>query len=127
MERHMTQKRHLEVISQLLKETQEGKLKWEAWDPHGAFAPRPTGTVNIVGCFGTKRSGRMLRVTRYKTYVSHDGEDFFWDDFVMLELGDADGGVWWSFPEESMTWDLLRAVEAQLTDVEGFFDDILKP
>lgn len=116
--------RYNEAISRLLKETQDGSLKWRLASER---YERPTLPYEAQPreVYLAERDSRFIRLTYYQSKGYKDEDDWYWRDEVTLELGTSSQDSWWPFPESKVTWDLLRAVCAQVSDVDGFLDDLL--
>ncbi len=115
--------RTTKAIAALLRQTQDGTLKWAAISP-----PRDltAGTADIVETvYLAETEGRLLRLFPFKTKNYAEEDVWYWDEGVVLELSDEKKMSWWRFPKQPITWDLLEAVQFKTVGVDQFIDTIV--
>lgn len=115
--------RFTEAISTLIKETQEGVLKWEAQVPTGDLAPEPGRRIETV--FQTTRDTWTIRLYAYEVQIWPQEDLWYWDRRVALEVSEEGAASWWRFPDEVATWDLLDAVRFRESRVDQFIDKLV--
>lgn len=120
-----TTQRETAVISQLLRETQEGKLKWQELDREEYGLPTPSTEARILEVYTAQRGAFVLRLCRYHDKEYTDVDEWRNIESIQLETGQKDDGVWWAFSPTNSTWDLLKAVQFQVTNVRDFFAEVL--
>lgn len=115
--------RTTKAIAALLRQTQDGTLKWQ---PIGATSDLTAGTEDVVETvYLAEAEGRLLRLFPFKTKYYTDEDVWHWDDGVALELSDEKHTSWWRFPKQPITWDLLEAVNFKTVGVDQFIDTIV--
>ncbi len=127
------QNKWVEAIIQLIKYTQDGRLKWLTgeldWD---------TGhdDKKIEAVFVSVYKGKGLRLYKYSYKVEEPNllnvslfdkkQKFpYWASTIKLEFIDKEGKTLWTFPNNNALKDLLEAVRYQVAGVDDFLDEIL--
>ena len=111
------------AIAALLRQTQDGTLKW---GPTGATSDLAAGTEDVVETvYLAETEGRLLRLFPFKTQYYSDADMWSWVKGVALELSDETQTSWWRFPKHPITWDLLEAVQFKTVGVDQFIDTIV--
>ncbi|MCI0693302.1 hypothetical protein L0337_15020 [candidate division KSB1 bacterium] len=119
-----TNRKFISVISKLNRLTQEGELKWRRMDPPAGLT---SATDDFVTAFyGTKYEGRNLGIyeVRYKAY-DPDHDRVYWDNSAIVALFTENWQKEWEFPQVAGIWELMRSVEYQMANVDGFVSKIL--
>ncbi len=125
----------VEIIGQLNKLTQENKISWRSATKEAVS--RHNDDARIQACYEAKYKGNTLRLTRMQTkryqriediafayplrlmHTMHrdkkTGQEFYWDNHLILELVDPEGAIVWSPKYVSILEGLLTSVQHQVT------------
>jgi len=126
----------IDAIVKLIRETQEGKLRWDIKEPPASLKLDVDAAVDIA--YETEYKGRRLRLYK-ENYVVNQfplrrdpgldnllGTKYpYWAANIILEITDEKGKTLWTFPEVSGLDDLLESVEYQAAGVSDFLDEIV--
>jgi hypothetical protein len=124
--------RWVEAVTAMIALTQQGKLQWEAL----AAAKIPDADkIRTSAVFQTTHKDKRFRLYETLTETSnvnrilvttfYGGETARWLRKVVLEIVNDEGLPLWTFPHTSALYDLLSAVQYQVTGADDFLDDIL--
>jgi hypothetical protein len=129
--------KYIEVIAKIIELTQKGKIKWQPL----TTLTNSLKTLNsdiIDWAFKASYKDKNLRIFRRHYWTSSFGDigrmlspigaepKKVQRSMVVLQLTDSKDSLIWEFPSESITSDLLTAVQYQTSDVADFMNDILR-
>ena len=131
------QNKWVEAITKLIKQTQEGRIKWLP-GKHDKESGRDD--LRIESVFITNYKNKTLRLYKYSYKVEVPGlfdnianvysnmtrKYPYWTSSIALEFISDDGKSLWTFPDTNALNDLLGAVRYQVAGVDEFLDDILQ-
>ncbi|MEK6299240.1 MAG: hypothetical protein AABO41_00835 [Acidobacteriota bacterium] len=126
----------IEVIVKLIRETQEGKIRWDIKEPPASLKLDVDAAVDLA--YETEYKGKRLRLYK-ENYVVERGliqrdpildnllgtKYPHWAANIMLEITDEKGKTLWTFPDVNGLDDLLDSVEYQAAGVSDFLDEIV--
>lgn len=108
------------AVARLLELTQRGAIQWRT-----APLPDLRGTGDFIEiAFAAEYEGEHLRIFRKRSKVALDEERFEWIERPKLEIIDSNGRSLYEFPSHPILYDLLDAVEYQVSGVGPFIEKL---
>lgn len=121
------------VVGKLLKETQEGKIKWIISYEKSSDVQQDDDTKLIGNIYTALVETKNIRLYRYKTRVTINSKYYYsyasltnndapkWIDLYKLELyNTTTNRSEWVFPDTNATRDLYEAVCTQISGINDF-------
>lgn len=111
----------VEIIDKLIELTQHSQISWESENPP-AYMNNMDSRVDVV--YIAKHLGRIFRVYKYHYKYFIDEERYSWSEQVNFEFIDGYGNIMGEFSSTPNAIDLLRAIQFQNPNINGFYKDL---
>ena len=111
------------VVTELIRLTQKGAIKWNQMDPPPQLIS--TSDATIVSFFSTELHGRIVGIYEER-YRTHSFGETVWDSQIEIAFFTEDWAISWKWPKLEAARDLMEAVRYQAADADSFLDAILK-